>query len=315
MIDPTRSVTDAEQETYDRDGVVVLPGVCPLDWVDEFRVALDEVFNRETETGREGLETGGSRAGSRSDMAERMRELLERHDAATLAVEPDRVPVGRSIVETDACNWHDGLRNLHVTGPLPQIVASLTGSARVNLYSDQLFLKEPGSSVRTPWHQDKPYWLLQGTKVAVCWVPVDEVTIESGAMGYVAGSHRWGKVFKPSDFTTAKGTMNIPGLNFDGLDELPAIDDNPDDFDIRRYEAGPGDVIMHNWMTLHGSLGNVSADRLRRAASVRFAGDDVTFCMRPSSPEPFRNTVGLDDGDDLDGAERFPRVWPRQSAS
>ena len=60
-------------------------------------------------------------------------------------------------------------------------------------------------------------------------------------------------------------------------------------------------------MTLHGSLGNISADRLRRAASVRFADDDVTFHKRASSPEPFRNTVGLDDGDDLDDVESL--VW------
>ncbi len=312
MFDTTRSVTDAEKATYERDGVVVLGNICPLDWVDEFRVALDEVFNRDTATGREGLMTGESRAGSRVDIAERMRGLLAEHDGSTLAVEPDRVPEGRNIVETDACSWHEGLRELHVNGPLPEIVAALTRSERVNLYSDQLFMKEPGSSVRTPWHQDKPYWLLQGSKVAVCWVPVDEVTVASGAMGYVAGSHRWGKVFKPNDFVTMKGTLNIPGLDFDGLDDLPDIDDRPDDFDIRRYEASPGDVIVHHWMTLHGSLGNVSAERLRRAASVRFAGDDVTFYKRPSSPEPFRNTVGLEDGDDLDDADRFPRAWPRR---
>ena len=264
MIDPTRSVTDAELETYDRDGVVVLHDICPADWVDEFRTALDQVFNRETETGREGLVSGasraGSRAGSRVDVADRVRQMLDEHDASTLAIEPDRLPEGRSIVETDACSWHDGLRDLHVTGPLPEVAAALTRGERVNLYSDQLFLKEPGSSVRTPWHQDKPYWLLQGTKVAVCWVPADEVTMESGVMGYVAGSHRWGKVFKPNDFVTLKGTMSIPGLNFDGLDDLPAIDDHPDDFDVRRYEAGPGDVIVHNWMTLHGSLGQAVAE-------------------------------------------------------
>lgn len=311
MIDPTRAVSDAELETYDRDGVVVLRDICPLGWVDEFRVVLDGVFNRDTDVGREGLVTGASRAGSRVDVAERVRQMMENHDVSTLAIEPNRVPEGRNIVETDACSWHRGLRDMHVDGPLPPIVAALTRSERVNLYSDQLFMKEPGSSVRTPWHQDKPYWLLQGTKVAVCWVPVDEVTVESGVMGYVAGSHRWGKVFKPNDFVTLRGTFKLPGLSFDGLDELPAIDDRPEDFDIRRYEAGPGDVIVHHWMTLHGSLGNTSADRLRRAASVRFAGEDVTFYKRASSPEPFRNTVGLQDGDDLDGAERFPRVWPR----
>ena len=236
MIDPIRPVTETELGTYDRDGVVVLRDICPLDWVDEFRETLDEVFNRSTDVGREGLDTGASRAGSRSDIAERVRGLLSNRDAASLAVEPDRIPQGRNIVETDACGWHDGLRRMHVTGPLPPVVAALTRSKRVNLYSDQLFLKEPGSAIRTPWHQDKPYWVLQGSKVAVCWVPVDEVTLESGAMGYVAGSHRWGKIFKPSDFVTSEGVMTIPGLDLNGLVELPRIDERPDDFDVRRYE-------------------------------------------------------------------------------
>ncbi len=146
MIDPIRPVTDAELETYDRDGVAVLRDICPLDWVDEFRDTLDEVFNRSTDVGREGLDTGASRAGSRSDIADRVRGLLKRHDASSLAVEPDRIPEGRNIVETDACGWHADIRNLHVTGPLPAVVAALSRSNRVNLYSDQLFLKEPGSA-------------------------------------------------------------------------------------------------------------------------------------------------------------------------
>ena len=143
----------------------------------------------------------------------------------------------------------------------------------------------------------------------MCWVPVDTVRLDSGAMGYVRGSHRWGVTFKPSDFVTSTGVMDLPGVVTDGLADLPPIDAHPDDFDIVRFEAEPGDVVVHDWRTLHGSSGNVSADRIRRAASVRLAGDDVTFFRRPSSPEPFRHTVDLSDGDDLDRAERFPRIF------
>lgn len=307
----TRTITAEEIETYERDGVVALRGVCPADWVDSLRASLDEVFERDGSGTENALAEGTSERGSRGDVARAVRAMMEQGDVPGIAVENGQVPKGRSIVETDACSWHEGLRRNHIEGPLPELVAQLTKSTRVNLYSDQLFLKEPGSSVRTPWHQDKPYWLLEGDKVAVCWVPVDKVTIESGAMGYVAGSHRWNKLYKPSDFVTMTGTSMVPGLEYDGLEDLPPIDANPDDYEIRRYEAEPGDVIVHHWMTLHGSTGNVSADRLRRAASVRFAGDDVRFFNRPSAPEPFRKTVGLANGDDLDGAERFPRVWPR----
>jgi ectoine hydroxylase-related dioxygenase (phytanoyl-CoA dioxygenase family) len=308
-----RSVTRDEITTYVRDGVTPLRGVLPLDWVDELRDLMQEVFDRHKDHGDGGLQSGASEDGSRADMVEVVSKLGAEHHDIELAIEQGREPRGRSIVETAACSWHPRLREHYVTGPLPQLVAELTQSARVNLYSDQLFLKEPGSSIRTPWHQDKPFWVLQGDKVAVCWVPVDEVTIESGAMGYVRGSHAWGTTFKPSDFVTEGGAMRMDGIEHDDLADLPRVADNPDDYDIVRYEAEPGDVIVHHWMTLHGSTGNTTAARIRRASSVRFAGEGVTFHRRRSSPDPFRHLVALDDGEDLDGSDHFPRVWPPAS--
>ena len=310
MSAPIRELTTDEIDAYQRDGVVPLRQILPLGWVEELRSAMDEVFDRETDVDRGALASGRSTKGARGDMVQGMLKLLETTDAPDqLAIEAGHVPTGRSIVETDACSWHDDLRGLYASGPLPHIVAALTDSVKVNLYSDQLFLKEPGSSVRTPWHQDKPFWLLQGTKVAVCWVPVDVVGLDNGAMGYVRGSHEWGITYKPSDFVTSTGSSTIPGLQFDDLTDLPPIDANPGDYDIVRFEAEPGDVIVHHWMTLHGSTGNISANRTRRAASVRFAGDDVTYYHRPSSPDPFRHTVSLADGDDLSNEPRFPLVW------
>lgn len=306
-----RPVTDEEIATYERDGLVVLRDIYPIEWVDRLRDGMDEVFDRSAAPGGNKTVGGHSSAGNRSDMADRVTKFLaDDGDLAELALEDGKAPEGRSIVETDACAWHEGLRAHHSDGPLPQIVAALTDSSKVVLYSDQLFLKEPGSRVRTPWHQDKPYWLMDGAKVAVCWVPVDVVTVESGAMGYVAGSHKWGKLFKPSDFLTSTGTFpTVGGIEHDDLTPLPPIDAEPDNYDIRRHEAGPGDVIVHNWMTLHGSTGNVSSGSLRRAASIRYAGDDVTFLRRRSSPEPFRNTIDLQDGDLLEQADRFAVVW------
>jgi ectoine hydroxylase-related dioxygenase (phytanoyl-CoA dioxygenase family) len=309
----TRDVTEQEIADFHRDGVVMLRDIYPIEWVDRLRVAMDEAFARDSVASNgAALVTGASTEGSRSDMVERARARLERDDGAVVALQDGKIPTGRSIVETDACAWHDGLRQHHSEGPLPLIVSALTDSSKVILYSDQLFLKEAGSSVMTPWHQDKPYWLMEGEKVAVCWVPVDEVTIDSGAMGYVIGSHRWGRLFKPSDFVTATGTYpTAGGIYYDDLDDVPPIDAEPETYEVRRFEAGPGDVIVHHWMTLHGSTGNISANRLRRAASIRYAGDDVTFLKRRSSPEPFRHTIELDDGDPLEAADRFAVVYKR----
>ncbi len=315
---PTRAVTDEERAAFQRDGVVLLAGIYPSDWVDFLEAQLTDVFDRQASRSVEQRSvTGMSSDGIRVDMVALANGLRQAQPGARLAIEGEQTDElnGRSIVETDAVSWHDGIRDHHTQGPLPAIVASLTASDRVNLYSDQLFLKEPGSAVRTPWHQDKPYFLLDGEKVAVCWVPVDRVRIDNGAMGYVVGSHLWNKTFKLSDFVTRTRTFpEIGGIDLTGLDDLPPIDAEPERFEIRYFDAAPGDVIVHNWATLHGSSGNVSASAIRRAASVRYAGDDVTFLRRASSPEPFRNTVSLADGQALSDAPRFPQVWPNASA-
>ena len=311
---PVRAVTAEEREAFDRDGVVHLRGIYPSDWVDQLEVHLDDVFDHRPErTMDQRSVTGESRDGIRVDMvalSQGMRAALPEVD---LAIDGGRDAelTGRSIVETDAAFWHNGLRRHHTEGPLPEIVAGVTSSTKVNFYADQLFLKEAGSRVRTPFHQDKPYFMLTGGEVAVCWVPVDRVGAENGPMGYVKGSHRWGKTFKPSDFVTETGTFpERDGIDLTGLDVLPAIE--PDDPALAYFEADPGDVIVHHWATIHGSAGNVSATATRRAASVRYALDGCVFHQRPSSPEPFRFTIDLAEGDSLDQHPRFPVVWPRR---
>ena len=39
--DPLRPITDAEAETYERDGVACLRGMFDMDWVERTRAALD----------------------------------------------------------------------------------------------------------------------------------------------------------------------------------------------------------------------------------------------------------------------------------
>lgn len=309
---PVREVTDAERDAYGRDGFVLLKGAYPQAWVEYLRGQLRDIFDHQPDrTTDQRSVTGGRTEGIRVDMAALATGMRAALPDAKLAIEGGRdAPiVGRSIVETDAAHWHSGIRRHHLEGPLPEIVAGLTGAGKVVFYSDQLFLKEPGSRVRTPFHQDEPYFLVDG-EVAVCWVPVDPVTRQNGCMGYVRGSHRWGRLFKPSDFVTEDGTFpERDGIGHAGLEALPSIDAESED--VTYLEADPGDVIVHHWSTIHGAAGNVSGSAMRRAASVRYALGNSRYCRRASSPEPFRDTLDLCDGDPLEHAARFPVVWPR----
>lgn len=307
-----RGVTDDERAAFDRDGVVALRGIYPDGWLAYLERQLDDIFFHQADRRMDQRSPTGDRTdGNRADMAAIAVGLRTKQPGAAVALDgPATEVTGRSIVETDAAHWHNGMRHHHLAGPLPALVADLVGAAKINFYCDQLFLKEPGSLVRTPFHQDEPYFLVNG-QVAVCWVPVDTVAADNGPMGYVRGSHRWGKLFKPSDFVTDTGTFpERDGIDHSALDTLPPI--SADTHDLVYIEAEPGDVIVHHWSTVHGAAGNVSANRIRRAASIRYAWGDSTFYRRPSSPEPFRDTVELRDGEPLEAAGRFPVVWPQR---
>lgn len=59
-------------------------------------------------------------------------------------------------------------------------------------------------------------------------------------------------------------------------DKVPDIEANPQNYDIISFDVEPGDVIIHHVLTIHGARGNQSTDKMRRAISFRYCGDNVT---------------------------------------
>lgn len=242
-------------------------------------------------------------------------------------------------------SWNTDLRRFVTTIPLPEVVAQLLQTDRLKFHNDHLFYKESGSLVRTAFHQDASYFAMRGEQVAICWVPVDVVTKASGAMGYVRGSHRWpdaqgrpGVVFQPKNLVTEQRTQPLIEMMPKGMPELPDIEGNEAKYDVVYFDASPGDVIIHHMKTVHGSAGNTSAERHRRAASIRYIGDDVVYdhpqagsmvavsaFLTPSkhggtsAPWADGNPKAADEmiqqvmkpGDPLEDPTRYPLSWPR----
>lgn len=52
-------------------------------------------------------------------------------------------------------------------------------SETARLYHDHLLVKEPNTRQRTPWHQDQPYYNIDGRQNCSMWMPVDPVSRES----------------------------------------------------------------------------------------------------------------------------------------
>ncbi len=150
-------------------------------------------------------------------------------------------------------------------------------------------MKEPGTRERTAFHQDATYFEIEGEKCCVLWIPADPVTLESGTILYVRGSHRDGKLYEPNVFIAQ---TPLPGAQGD---PLPDIEGHMDQYDIIHFDVEPGDVIVHHYRTIHGAGGNHSRYQVRRAASLRYCGDDIRFQMRPWTPKQLHHTSRLRD--------------------
>ena len=194
------------------------------------------------------------------------------------------------------------LRTLGIHAPLPEVAARLMGANRINFYGDQFFLKEPRSMHRTAFHQDAPYFHLEGDQCCTIWMPLDVVDKSNSAMGYVRGSHRW-PIHAANGFVTRQPMPGSPEK------PLPDIEGHEDDYDIQWVECQPGDAIVHHVRTVHGSTGNTT-DRPRRAVSLRYLGEDCRYHPREGTPPDSQKSEHLSPGDPMASPE-FPLIWTR----
>ena len=178
------------------------------------------------------------------------------------------------------------------------------GSGTVRLHHDHLLVKEPGTTIRTPWHQDQPYYDIDGSDTVSFWIPLDPVPRES-TLEFVAGSHASGTWYMPRSFFDDRALVFEEGT----FGEVPDVEADRSAFEILGWPLEPGDAVAFNMLTLHAAAGS---RHRRRAYSVRLVGDDVRRASRPhpTSP-PFPELEGvLVPGDALDHP-LFPRLWPR----
>lgn len=211
---------------------------------------------------------------------------------------------GRFFV--DYCSWQriPQYRDFIFDSSASQLAACLMGSNSVQLFHEHVLVKEAQTGVATPWHHDMPYYCVDGPKTVSLWVPLDHVPRER-TLEFVAGSHLWGKSFRPQRFN------GQPLNEADGLEEIPDIQANRDDYNIVGWDLSPGDAVAFDYRTIHGAPANNSASEQRRAFSLRLVGDDVRFVRKENivTSPPF-NEVKLKHNEPLSGDE-FPMLYQR----
>jgi len=196
----------------------------------------------------------------------------------------------------------DILRDLIYYSPCAELARQLMGSNEVRFFYDQSFVKEPGTDAPTPWHQDLSFWPISGEQICSFWIPCDPVNRENSGLLYVKGSHRWQQRFK------AISPDYVATLIDEEMEDIPDINANPEKYELLDWDMEPGDILVFHPLTLHGSYGNASRERRRRALALRWTGDDVVYT--PSSKRmPIHYKHDSVAGGPLRGAA-FPRILP-----
>jgi ectoine hydroxylase-related dioxygenase (phytanoyl-CoA dioxygenase family) len=247
-----------------------------------------------------------------------IRGVLDAHQVATAAVAIEAVlaapgPLAQvasgsddpGFFSEDFCRWQQvaEIEALARHSRVPAVAAALMATPRVRFYHDHVLVKEGRTRQRTPWHQDQPYYNVDGRGVSA-WIPVDSVP-EAGCLELVAGSHL-GPWLLPRTFLTQEARWFPAG----SLAELPDIEADRDAYDIRRFDLAPGDAIFFDFLTVHGAPG-FPFDSRRRVLSLRYLSSDARHAPRrwPTSPLFPGLDAELPAGAEMDHA-LFPVVWP-----
>ena len=260
-------------------------------------------------------------AAFRRDGACVVRGLLDEAQVARLAegVEENlAAPSERAIEggggEQGAGRFFEDFRNWTRITPYEEVIrgsrigavaAQLMDSRSARLHHDHLLVKEPGTTLRTPWHQDQPYYNVDGRQTCSVWLPVDPVS-RAATLEFVAGSHR-GPWLMPRTFMDNEAKWFPEGA----LEDLPDIESDRSAHEIIGWELEPGDAVFFNMLTLH-CAGGVEGPHRRRVLSLRYLGGDVTHAPRPWKTSP--DFPGL--ADELEAGVAmdhplFPVVWER----
>ncbi len=175
---------------------------------------------------------------------------------------------------------------------LAGIAAQLLQVPSVRLWQDQALYKEPGGLETTP-HQDQTFWPIGNAGLVSAWIPFDDVTIANGAMAYVPGSHKVGRlrVVDITHNTEAYDILSDPALQ--GAEpewiEVPA-----------------GTIIWHHGLTVHQASANQSSTT-RRVFTVVYI--DAAAKREKSWVAYPLDRDGVEVGETIRGPG-MPRLWP-----
>ncbi len=257
-------LSDKQISNYKNDGVIIIKEAF-LPWIEKLKNGFQKVLNNPSSYGRENI----------SNKQE-----------------------GRFF--EDYCNWEriEEFKDFIFNSPAAEIVAQSTQSNKIQVFHEHIFLKEPGTKKETPWHQDLPYYCVDGNDTGSFWIPLDNVS-KDNCLKVLKGSHKLPMLVKPTKWLNDSFWYK----NNDNFMDMPNIDKK----NIFSTEMNMGDAILFNFKVLHSSSGN-NDKKSRKAFSARFIGDDVRYIERKGETSPPFKGIDLNSGDKM-RKDWFPVVW------
>ena len=257
-------VADQYADTFVRDGFVVLPDLLTAEELEAFGHAVDAAVAYRT-----------------------------RHDTRPLA---EKTTYEQSFQQCiNLWEDHPAVRPLTFHARIGAAAAALLGAPAVRVWHDQALYKEAGGR-QTDAHQDQAYWPIEEADTVTAWIPFDGSSVESGAMAYIPGSHRFGvRKFVNIFFGEPEDLVHSPEAR--GVEPV-------------FVEVPRGGVAFHHGMTFHLAAANRSG-RTRRVHTIIYFRDG---CTRGSSfPHPSVDRAGIAAGEVI-ASDVTPIAYPRSES-
>jgi len=179
-------------------------------------------------------------------------------------IEPDewnwKVDRDPNDVTRQICNaWKSNnlIKKIVCNPKIGELISGLMNWEGVRLLQDNVLWKPPQSR-SLMFHQDASYnaWIIPQT-MATCWIALDEISDDSGALEYVTGSHKWG--LSPTT------NFHAPKNHEKDLEFFAETNNKP--LNIVKVTVPAGGVSFHHGHTWHGSGINMTSSHRRALVS------------------------------------------------
>ena len=169
------------------------------------------------------------------------------------------------------------------------IAAELIGCEKVRVFHDHLIVKPPHGGSTIPWHRDLPNWPVAEPRGLSCWLALDDVTAESGAMRFMPAGHK-----EPM-------TRSIDFLN-------EAKDWGEREKHAVTAAVPAGSAIFHHCLSWHTSPPNTTPG-WRRAYITIYIDAACTFAPTRAGWHPVSSRVSVPPGA-VFNEDAFPTLGP-----